>query len=190
MRAPPCCRGRGTRASAAGCGKIFGPPDAERPADWTDQSFASARSAPCAKGLSTRAAGHQRYAGQLGRGLIRRRGDRCEQYSRRITHTAAKYKGRNYGVITGQSNYDSNYPDEKWRRAPLLWEEAPITGRSHRGEYATSPWPLKRPTWTAHMAILTLRKLQSWPGSHETSRTAFRNTSLGWHWPLAFPCVL
>ena len=114
------------------------------------RAFASARSAPCARRLSSRAAGHQRCAGRLGRGLIRRRGDRCEQYSRRITHTAAKYKGRNYGVITGQSNYDSNYPDEKWRRAPLLWEEAPITGRSHRGEYATSPWPLKRPTsWTA-----------------------------------------
>ena len=31
-------------------------------------------------GLSTRA-GHQRYAGRLGRGLIRRRGDRCGQHS-------------------------------------------------------------------------------------------------------------
>ena len=62
---------------------------------------------------------------------------------------ALNHKGHNYGVITDQSNYDSNYPDEKWRRAPLLWEEAPITGRSHRGEYSTSPWPLKRPTWTA-----------------------------------------
>ena len=32
-------------------------------------------------GLPTRAAGHQRYAGRLGRGLMRRRGDRCEQHS-------------------------------------------------------------------------------------------------------------
>ena len=155
MRAPPCCGGRGTRASAAAvdAAKSLGrllPGDAGRPANWIGQSFASARSAPRARGLSSRAAGHQRCAGRLGRGLIRRRGDRCEQYSRRITHTAAKYKGRNYGVITGQSNYGSNYPDEKWRRALLLSEEAPID-RSNRGGYATSPWPLKRPTWTAHV---------------------------------------
>ena len=74
--------------------QIFGPPDAEPPADLTDQSFASARSAPRAGILPTRAAGHQRYAGRLGRGLIRRRGDRCEQHNsaerqQSPTHTSA-----------------------------------------------------------------------------------------------------
>ena len=31
--------------------------------------------------------------------------------------TAAKYGGRNYEVITSQSNYCGNYPNEKWRCA-------------------------------------------------------------------------
>ena len=110
MRAPPCCKGRGTRASAAGCGKIFGPPDAERPADWADQSFSSARSAPCAKGLSTRAAGHPRCAVQLGRGQIRR--CRCS-LSCKTSHAVAAARG---GLAACMASFfsSSGFPPFSW----------------------------------------------------------------------------